>query len=219
MTAGAEHRPKVMVSSTVYGWEPLLDKIKVALTTFGYDVVMSRAGSVRVPPGMKQFDACLQAVDDCYFFLSIIFPRYGSGRVPGEDAITHQELARAVTLGKPRFTAAHESVVTARRFLGDLGYKTKEEREATGMKITRKRDPLIDDLRLCDMYELATGERLPTGETIALADRVNGWVQAFTSEDQVMSWLNIQFGEVDEMRAFLVETERLKAEAEAGVTA
>lgn len=105
----------------------------------------------------------------------------------------------------------------ARRFLGDLGYKTREEREATGLKITRTRDPLIDDLRLCDMYELATGERLPTGETVPLDDRVYGWVQAFTSEDQVMSWLTVQFGKVESMRTFLeTEAERRRLEQEGG---
>ena len=98
------HRPKVMVSSTVYGWEPLLEKIQVALTTFGYDVVMSRAGSVRVPPGVKQFEACLQAVDDCDFFLSIIFPRYGSGRVAGEPSI---HASGACQSRHPRQTAFH----------------------------------------------------------------------------------------------------------------
>ena len=45
-------RPKliVMVSSTVYGIEELLDRVYAILTNFGYEVWMSHKGTVPVLP-------------------------------------------------------------------------------------------------------------------------------------------------------------------------
>ena len=39
---------KIMVSSTVYGIEELLDRVYTLLTSFGYDVWMSHKGTVPV---------------------------------------------------------------------------------------------------------------------------------------------------------------------------
>ena len=70
---------KIMVSSTVYGSESDLDQIKYILENFGYEVVMSKEGNIYVPIDANPETACLKAVEDCDFFLGIIFPRYGSG--------------------------------------------------------------------------------------------------------------------------------------------
>jgi len=41
---------KILVSSTVYGYEDLLESIFALLETFGYDVLMSHKGTVPVDP-------------------------------------------------------------------------------------------------------------------------------------------------------------------------
>ncbi len=41
-------RPTILVSSTVYGIEELLDRIYMVLTTFGYEVWMSHKGTLPV---------------------------------------------------------------------------------------------------------------------------------------------------------------------------
>lgn len=93
----------VMVSSTVYGIEELLERIYAILTEFGYEVWMSHKGTVPVISTKSAFDNCLHAVEQCDLFLSLITTHYGSGK---EDAsalsITHQELLRAIDLNKPR---------------------------------------------------------------------------------------------------------------------
>jgi hypothetical protein len=70
----------VMVSSTVYGIEELLDRIYSLLTGYGYEVWMSHKGTLPVVSHRTAFENCLAAVEKCDLFLGLITPQYGSGR-------------------------------------------------------------------------------------------------------------------------------------------
>ena len=118
----------VMVSSTVYGVEELLDRVYSLLTAFGYEVWMSHKGTVPVSSNETAFESCLEAVEKCDLFLGIITPQYGSGVDATGLSITHKEMKKAIELNKPRWFLAHDQVVFARRLLMDLGYKTQEQR-------------------------------------------------------------------------------------------
>ncbi len=84
----------IMVSSTVYGIEELLDRIYTLLTAFGYEVWMSHKGTMPVFSNKSAFKNCIRAVDKCDLFLCLITPYYGSG-VDGDGlSITHQELKK-----------------------------------------------------------------------------------------------------------------------------
>lgn len=92
---------RIMVSSTVYGIEELLDRVYTLLTSFGYEVWMSHKGTVPVFSNRTAFGNCLQAVKDCDLFLGIITPNYGSGQDPKDSSslsITHQEILKAIEL-------------------------------------------------------------------------------------------------------------------------
>jgi len=117
-----------MVSSTVYGIEEMLESI-YAFLNVAYEVWMSHRGTVTVYPHQTALDSCLAAVQDCDLFLSVITTRYGSGVLPGELSITHQELLKAIELGKPRWVLAHESIVFARSLLQKFGCRNAEERD------------------------------------------------------------------------------------------
>ena len=77
-------RLAIMVSSTVYGVEELLDQVYALLNGFGYEVWMSHKGTVPIYPNETAFDSCLLAAERCDLFLAIITPQYGSGVVNGE---------------------------------------------------------------------------------------------------------------------------------------
>ena len=65
-------RLTVMVSSAVYGIEPLLDQVFATLKGFGYQVWMSHKGTIPVHPKKTAFQSCLEAVERCDIFLGII---------------------------------------------------------------------------------------------------------------------------------------------------
>ena len=73
-------RPVIMVSSPVFGIEPLLNQIEGVLKTSGWEVWMSKAGTLPVDSDYSAMVNCLRAVEDCDAFLGIINGRYGSGR-------------------------------------------------------------------------------------------------------------------------------------------
>ncbi|RKE25649.1 uncharacterized protein DUF4062 [Paraburkholderia sp. BL23I1N1] len=187
---------KLMISSTVYGVEEVLDRAYTLLTAFGYEVIMSHKGTVPVVSTETAFDSCLAAVDKCDLFLGIIGPKYGSGKIGNDLSITHKEMLRAIELKKPRWFLAHDQVVFARRFLMDLGYPTKVEREALELK---KGASTLGDLRVIDMYEDATLEKLP------IAERQGNWVQKFDRTDDASVFITAQFSRYQELEQHLKE--------------
>lgn len=194
MAAGK--RPTVLVSSTVYGIEELLERIYAILTAFGYEVWMSHRGTLPVRSDKTAFENCLAAVDDCDLFLGIITSDYGSGKDGGEISITHQELKRAVERRKPRWLLSHQNVVFARRLLRDLGHKTPAARAKLKLEKGAKS---ISDLRVIDMYEEAILDTRP------LSERHGNWVQEFRTDEDALLFASAQFSRYQEVEKFITE--------------
>ncbi len=180
----------VMVASTVYGIEELLERIYTLLTSFGYEVWMSHKATVPVWPKRDNFTNCLDAVEKCDVFLGIIYTSYGSGDNNDGVSITHQEIKKAIELNKPRWFLAHDHVVFARKFLKDLGYGNTEKRRK--LQLARKASS-IGDLRVIDMYEDATMGGLP------LTDRQGNWVQKYDADDDANLFVVSQFSRYQEV--------------------
>lgn len=141
---------KIMVSLTVYGVEELLDRVYSLLTAFGYEVWMSHKGTIPVSSDETAFDSCLKAVEQCDLFLGIITAQYGSGLDQSGLSITHKEMKKVIELGKPRWLLAHDEVIFARRFLIDLGYRSREDREKLSLQDGATS---ITNLQVIDLYE------------------------------------------------------------------
>lgn len=161
---------KIMVSSTVYGNQDILEQIAAILRQqFGYEVIMSKEGSVYVsvehindPEG-----ACLQAVNDCDLFLGIIFPRYGSG-------VTHKEFREAARIEKPRWFVAHEKIEYLRKLFEP--YLFDENSQRTNFEI--KKNSVLDSIKVVDMYNDVVK---------------NNWVQSFTNTGELLFFIQQQF--------------------------
>ena len=190
----------ILVSSTVYGIEELLDRVYTLLTNYGYEVWMSHKGTVPVRSDRTAFENCLAAVEGCDLFLGIITPHYGSGQdkaQPDGLSITHQEMRKAIELRKPRWILAHDHVVFARSLLTNLGFKGKAGRA----KLTLKPKPILDDLRVLDLYEEAT---IDLDET-PLAERDGNWVQKFKNTEDGSLFVGAQFFRYQEVEEFIKE--------------
>ncbi|TGE25194.1 DUF4062 domain-containing protein [Hymenobacter aquaticus] len=191
-------KPILLVSSAVFGYEELLDRLYAILDKLGFEVWMSHKGTLPIDPNISALESCRKAVARCDYFLSIILPRYGSGREGDtEESITHQELREAIRLKKPRWVLAHDHVVFARGLLRSLGFKTAEDRKS----LTLKGTPIFDDLRLIDMYELAS-----RNDILLLKDRQGNWVQQFSTDGEVLLFASSQFQRFQEAEAFVKES-------------
>ena len=194
-----KRKPIIMVSSTVYGIEELLERIYTLLTTFGYEVWMSHKGTMPTSSSKKNFENCLDAVEKCDFFLGLITPKYGSGVIGGKDelSITHQEMRKAIELDRPRWFLAHDHVIFARKLLNDLRYNNRDkQRSELSLK---KGASSINDMRVIQMYEDATMEHLPIDE------RQGNWVQKFSRDDDANLFVVSQFSRYQDVEEYIKE--------------
>lgn len=194
----------IMVSSTVYGIEELLDRVYALLTSFGYEVWMSHKGTIPVYSSRTAFENCLQAVEKCDLFLGIITTSYGSGLDPDDPtshSITHREILKAIELKKPRWLLAHEHVVFARALLSNLGYQGKSGRQ----KLKLKKNQMLTDLRVLDLYEEATFDHESPNE-VPLAERHGNWVQKFRTDSDGATFVSSQFFRYQEVEEFIRES-------------
>jgi hypothetical protein len=175
---------KIMVSSSVYGAESDLDSIHGILTGFGYEVIMSKEGTLYVPALVSNEAACMQAVADCDLFLGIIFPRYGSG-------ITHKELKKAIELNKPRWFIAHHYVTFAREILKQYMYRGSRKNRL----FTFKKTSVMDSYKVIEMYNDAIQNELP------IAERRANWAQPFFKTTDIQPFLETQFKAIKKRKA------------------
>ena len=218
-----KNRLTIMVSSTVYGIEELLDQVYALLNGFGYEVWMSHKGTVPIYPDKTAFESCLLAAERCDLFLAIITPQYGSGVVNGDLGITHQELLKAIEKNRPRWILAHAFIPFARSVLMKLGCKNAEERKAfleklgfvskVDLKNLRNREKtVLDDFRVIDMYDAAIRHDISVQK-----DRKGNWVQKFNTPQDAALFATAQFGRYSEVEQFLKEHFSNSADVKQGI--
>jgi hypothetical protein len=173
---------KIMVGSTVYGFEDQLSQIVAQLQLLKYDVLNSHTGSVKVNPRLSNLDNCLNAVKECDLFLGIIRPYYGTGNI-GEKNITFEEIKMAIKLNKPYWFLVHRDVVFARLLFSKMKVKKGCEIEIEPNKFF--------DKRTIEIYEYV----IKNNEPISL--RNGNWAQEFYRLDEMMTYINTQFEDMD----------------------
>lgn len=178
-----------MVSSTVYGAESDLDQVRGILVTYGYEVIMSKEGSVYVPPGVSAESACLRAVEECDLFLGIIFPRYGSG-------ITAKEIDHAILLDKPRLFLAHDHVTFAREILKQ--YMVLADGKPN-KAFTFRKTGQMDSAEVIYMYNRAISDHLPFEE------RKSNWAHPFYRIGDAMVFLETNYKDIKRRKKELKE--------------
>jgi hypothetical protein len=184
-----ERRLRILVSSTVYGYEEFLESIYALLETFGYDVVMSHKGTVPIDPELSAMNNCLEAVKECDLFLGLILPRYGSGKESTDGlSITHREALRAIEVNKPRWFLVHEHVAIARQLLEPYRDETRKPDFKLKPGIEFKPTAILSDLRVLELYEAAMRHDVSN-----VAERRGNWVQPYGPDDDARLFATAQF--------------------------
>jgi hypothetical protein len=183
---------KIMVGSTVYGFEDQISQIVAQLNTLGYKVLNSHYGSIKVNPNLSNMDNCLNAVAECDLFLGIIRPYYGTGNI-GDKNITFEEIKKAIELKKPYWFLVHRDVVFARNLFKKMKLKSGDE-------IVIEDNKLFDK-RCIDVYEYVIKNHV---EDLAL--RNGNWAQEFYRLDEMMVYINSQFTDKDFINEVMNQT-------------
>lgn len=178
--AKKKQKIKIMLGSTVYGFEDQLSQIIAQLNLLDYEVLNSHNGSIKVNPKLSNLDNCLNAVEECDLFLGIIRPFYGTGNI-GEINITFEEIKKAIELKKPYWFLVHRDVVFARLLFEKLKLKNGDTVE---VEKNRFFDP-----RTIDIYEYVIENHIP------VRLRNGNWAQEFYRLDEMMTYVVTQFSD------------------------
>jgi hypothetical protein len=182
---------KIMVGSTVYGFEDQISQIVAQLNTLGYQVLNSHYGSIKVNPNLSNLENCLKAIEECDLFLGIIRPYYGTGNI-GDKNITFEEIKKAIELKKPYWFLVHRDVVFARNLFKKMKLKSGDEIIITDNKLF--------DKRCIDVYEYIIKNHVP------VTLRNGNWAQEFYRLDEMMVYINAQFTNKDFINEVLNQT-------------
>jgi hypothetical protein len=191
---------RVMVASSVYGFEDSLKQICAILQSYGYDVLNSHIGTIATHPAKSNQEICLDAVRQCDAFLGIIRPFYGSGMV-GSRSITHDEMRLAVQLLKPRWFLVHSRVTFARQLLRQ--YLKRKNGLPRKRPLKFRKTSVLDDLRVLEMYE-----DVVQSDT-SIEKRKGHWAHEFYELPQALRYIETQFAETDRVRQIVNEMSKM----------
>jgi hypothetical protein len=181
---------KIMVVSTIHGFEDQLEQICATLKVYDYEVWNSHIKTVPVDPGLSNQENCIRAVAACDLVLGIIRPQYG-GVIDGDISITHHEIRTAIALKKPRWFIAHRDISVARQLFKQYMF------DAVGDPIpdfTYKRTPVMDDIKVVKLYNEAILNDVPADE------RIGHWVDEYFRVGDILQCVQTQFANMQRIR-------------------
>jgi hypothetical protein len=194
---------KILVASTIYGYQDQLSAIYAQLDSYGYDVINSHMGTVYAGADKSNISNCLDAVEDCDAFLGIIRPEYGSGII-GETSITHEEVLKAILLKKARWFLVDAKVVFARQLLNHAEFLDRHTLKPIKSENIIIRPNKLIDIRSIEIYNRVTKDKVPAKE------RIGHWAQEYYDLPGIQRYIEGQFRNLEKVRRTIDYMKNLK---------
>lgn len=197
---------KVFVSSTVYDFENQLHQVYALLDGMGYNVYMSKEGTIPLSSRLNTFVNCEKGVEDCDVFVGFVRPLLGSGIYDKQKpSVTEREFDVAFNRGMVRFVLADFKVEFAHQFLNLIN------QEPDFIPITKKNEDTVDGVRkiverpnklihprCVELYRKAIIFNEKDFEK-----RIGNWVQPYKDLEDIMRHLEAQFRDVQRIKNLL----------------
>jgi len=183
--SGHKKDTKLMLASTVYGFEDQLSKIINDVNKKDFNVLSSFLGSIKVNPKLSNLDNCINAVSEAKIFLGIIRPYYGTGNINDKN-ITFEEIRKAIQLNMPRWFYIHRDVVFAAKILESIEVKNND-----GSKTITPNELLSNqyiDKEAIDLYNYVI-----KNDEKQLELRNGNWAQEFFVFTEALIYIRSQF--------------------------
>lgn len=194
---------KVFVSSTVYDFETDLRRIFLTLDSFGYDVYMSKEGTIPLDSRLSNLINCVNGVEECDIFLGVVRPLIGSGVLEKEGrSITAQEFDKAVELGIPRFVLADYRIEFAHKFLKLMKCDPhsipdniiKVGKDENGKEFEKWIPNNVVHGECVEIYRLAIQNQVKP------IDRIGNWAQPYKDSEDIQRFIESQFKDVERIK-------------------
>ena len=192
--------PKVFISSTIYDFSDLRSALKYWVSKMGFDAQLSEYNDFQKDLTINSYEACLQSVSECDYFVLLIGTRKG-GIYPGESiSITRKEYRTAYELArsgkiKKLIVFIRQSVWDVKEdrkslhnLLKNLTILEKEKEidvsyiEHYNSNILKDAEHIIEFIDEVTRKEDARNEKFPC---------IN-WVHTFTSFEDIISTLKVE---------------------------
>ena len=180
---------RVFVSSTVYEFETELSRVFAQLDGYGYDVCMSKEGTIPLDSRLSNLVNCVNAVEDCQVFLGIIRPLLGTGILePNGRSITAQY----------RVEFAHKFLKLMGQDLAAIpNYKERTVKRDGNMVVERKPNLVVHG-ECVDVYRKAVQDNVPRP-----MDRIGNWAQPYKDYQDISRFVEAQFQNVERIKMLL----------------
>lgn len=197
---------KIFVSSTVYDFETDLSRIFATLDGYGYDVYMSKEGTIPLNSRLSNLVNCVNGVEECDVFLGIVRPLIGSGVLEkGGRSITAQEFDKAIESGMPRFILADYRVEFAHQFLKLMKMEfdaiplNKEITDEENGKTIKKIKPNnVVHGECVEIYRLAIQDNIHPAMS-----RIGNWAQPYRNSEDILRFIEAQFKNVERIKSLI----------------
>lgn len=183
---------KMMLASTVYGFEDQLSKIIEDLKQNEYKVLNSFYGSIQVNPKLSNLDNCIQAVHDTHWFSGLVRPYYGTGNIE-EKNITFEEINTAIKLQKPRWFYVHRDVIFASRIMEFIEVKKVLIKDGDKKNVSEKN--ILNQNKHIDSETIELYNCVTKDHEKDLKLRNGNWAQEFFSFTEAEIYIKTQFSD------------------------
>jgi len=193
---------KIFVSSTVYDFETDLRRIFATLDGFGYDVYMSKEGTIPLDSRLSNLVNCVNGVEECDVFLGIVRPCIGSGVLEKDGrSITAQEFDKAIELNMPKFILADYRVEFAHKFLklmnmnlDNIPLNIEKIIEINGEKVKKVKPNNLVHGECVEIYRLAIQDAKDP------VNRTGNWAQPYKDGEDIQRFIESQFKDVERIK-------------------
>lgn len=223
--SGDKNKPAVFIASTIFDFEDLRSALKHWLEEQGYEVLLSEANDFPVDRSTNSYQACLDAIARCDYFLLLIGSRVG-GLFDQNEGISitrkeyrvayelaHQDKIRIITFVRQSVWSYRHSQKELEKYLRDELCAKKEIHESAISRILNRPSDFATQAELIVGFidEVARIDQMKEATVGNRSDRpASNWIHSFSTFSDVIDSLKIEFAIDDNTKkklAFLLEKE------------
>lgn len=194
------NKPRIFISSTIYDFADLRSALKYWLTEMGYNAQLSEFNDFNKDSTKNSYEACLQAISECDYFVLFIGTRKG-GMYPDED----------ISITRKEYRIAYELAVSGKIkklivFIRQNVWDVKEDRKA--LHTLLKEITIIENEKPIDkkMVEFYNSNILKDAEhIIGFIDEVTRKEESRSGEMPLINWVHTFASFEDVISAIKVE--------------
>jgi len=185
-------KPRIYVSSTIYDFADLRSALKYWLEEFGFEVQISEFNDFELNLNLSSFQACLDSINNCDFFILLIGKRRGAWHNQKEKiSITQKEYRTAYEIAK-------KGEIKIISFIRKSVWDVKEDRKflrksLENKEIDRVKSKIIEDPEFIFQFidEVRRAKEMKKAIEGKVKYPINNWVYLFDNFKDIFDALKI----------------------------